>query len=160
VGTIIIELVVIAAVAAGGLFAVHKAWDGFKTSISAPYVQAQIAADQTKLDAHDAAQKAAEADRDTAKANRASCDASLDTQKKASAKSDQDWKRKLTDSQASKVEADRKAVAAAPRIAQLQADAEAKPQLMECKVELAKARGVIQDELRRRRGLPATEEKK
>lgn len=67
----IIQLVLIAAVIGGGIIFIEKAWTGFKNSIAAPYVAAQIARDQPQIDAAnkktaDADQRALNAQNDTA----------------------------------------------------------------------------------------------
>lgn len=149
----IIELIAVGLFVAGIGVALHKAWDGFKTSIAAPYVQAQIKADQPKIDAAEAAQKQAEADRDQARGNLATVKQACDAQ---SAQVDA-WKATAaTNAKAArdaKAEAAKAATAAAPKIAELQAAAAAKPKLLACQDELAAANKVIDDALRARRGL-------
>jgi hypothetical protein len=69
----IIKLVAIGLALAAMAAAAHKAWTSFKEGIAAPYVQAQIAADQPKIDAAVAAQTLAEANTKAARDSEASC---------------------------------------------------------------------------------------
>lgn len=151
----LIELAVIGALIAGVMFGLHKAWDGFKQSVAAPYVEAQIKADQPKIDEAEAAQKAAESDRDTARANfdglKQSCDAQsvqIDAWKKIAGEN-------AAKATKAKQQADKEAAAAAPYIASLQAKAAAAPQLESCQVELAKAKDTLREAIRQRRTPPA-----
>lgn len=146
----IIELVVIAGLVGGVLFGLHKAWDGFKESIAAPYVQAQIKADQPKIDSAVAMQKAAEADRDTARGNQDRCEATLKRSQQATAEWNAAAQRAATAAKAAKAQAAKDAAAAAPLIADLQAKAAAKPQLMACQEELTKAKDTLRAALRGR----------
>src|SRR5574340_80224 len=150
--SLLIELAIYAAIAAALAFGVHKAWDGFKGSISAPYVEAQRQADQKVVNAANAAQAAAEADVQTSKGNLESCRTA------AQAQADQvtAWKaqadRNAVAAREARVAAANAATAQAPYIADLQARAAAAPRLQSCEAELKQSADVIRDELRRQRG--------
>lgn len=141
--------------------AIAWGWGNFKDWVGEPYAAEQRRADQKVVDAANAAQRKAEGEtvamtgeRDHARADTAQCVANVDVQSKAV----NEWKataqRKANEAREAKADADRRASAAAPKLAQLQADAAAKPQLMACEVELGKAKKVLQDALRARRGEP------
>jgi hypothetical protein len=146
----LIELAIYAAIAAALLFGVHKAWDGFKQSIAAPYIQAQIKADQPKIDAANAAQKVAETDRDTARGNQAACDAALKSSQQATAEWTAAATRANAAAKASKAQAAKDAAVRQPYIADLQAKAAAKPQLMACEIERDKAKETLRAALKAR----------
>lgn len=141
----------IMAVAAFGAIAI--AWSGFKDSIGKPYAEAQRKADQVVVNQAEAAKAAAITDRDTARANTASCEANLKTQASAKADYEKQAKRNLQEARDAKAQAQREATAAAPKIAELQARAVAQPKLEACEVELSKARATMREALERRRGI-------
>lgn len=148
---IIVGLVVAAMVAGVG----YKLWSGFTGSYIAEGRAQQIKADQPKIDAAEKEQQAAETERDHAVADTVACVASS---AKQSAEVDR-WKasadRMAKAAVEARAQAQREATAAAPRIADLQAKAAAAPKLMACEEELGKAKDVLRDALRTRRGLPA-----
>ena len=146
-----VTLIIYAIIAAGALFVGYKAWDGFKTSIAEPYVQAQMKHDQATVDTANAAQKAAEAERDHAKADTASCVAMTQVQNDEIAKWQRAASANAANAKAAKAQAVKDAAAAAPKIAELQAAAAAKPQLMSCQAELDKTKVVLKDALAARR---------
>lgn len=78
-----IQILIYLAMAAAAAFALHTAWSGFKDHIAAPYVAAQIAKDQPQIDAANANAKAADLERDHAKADTASCVAAAKDQSDA-----------------------------------------------------------------------------
>lgn len=147
----LIELVVILGLVGSVLFGLHKAWDNFKQSTAAPYVAAQKAADQKVLDTAQAAQQAAETDRDTARGNSAKCEATLKVSQQAVEEWSQAALRAATASKAQQAAAKAEAQKQAPYIADLQAKAAAEPKLQSCEAELQQAADVIREELRRRR---------
>lgn len=152
-----IQLIIYAAIAAAVAGAAFMAWNGFKDSIGQPYADAQRVADQKIVDKANAAQAAAEGERDRAVGDTQQCvatqarqsDAVLELKRRADANAGE--ARKL------KEQAMREATAAAPKIADLQAKAAAAPKLMACEEELAKAKDVLRDALRSRRGIPASQ---
>jgi len=151
----LISLVIYAAVAAAILGAAYMSWQGLKEHIAAPYVAAQIKADQKKLDTADAARAQAESDRQIAKDNVGRCESALKTQADAKLDADRRAAANLTAARDSKARADREAAAAAPRIATLQALAAAKSdQAKTCEQQLEIARPVLQEALRRGRIQP------
>lgn len=147
-------LIVYLIAAAAALGIAWKAWDGFKTSVAAPYVQAQIKADQKVVDKAGAAQKAAEDERDHARSDTASCVAASANQT-AEVKKWQDAAARMAKAaRDAQLQAQREATAAAPKLAELQARAAAAPKLMACEEELGKAKQVMRDALGARRGIP------
>lgn len=149
----IIELVVIAGLVGSVLFGLHKAWDGFKTSIAAPYVQAQIAADQPKIDA--AAKRATDAETAAqhARDDTAACVASAKSQSDQVAQWQAIAASNAAAARTAKLNAAKAATAAAPVIADLQAKAAAAPKLQSCEQERDLAKCTLSNELRRRRNL-------
>ncbi len=150
-----IQLIIYAALAAAVAGTAFAAWSGFKDHIGQPYAEAQRQADQKIVDKANAAQAAAEGERDHALSDTQQCvatsarqsDAVLALKRQADANAGE--ARKL------KEQAMREATLAAPKIADLQAKAAAAPKLMACEEELGKAKDVLRDALRTRRGLPA-----
>lgn len=149
---------ILAAALAGGAY---MAWSGFKDSIGKPYAEAQRLADQAIVDKAERAQRAAEAnavaadlERDHAKQDTAACVSITAKQTQAI----ETWRDTATRNAAAareaKAAAQREATAAAPKIADLQAKAAAAPKLMACEEELGKAKDVLRDALRQRRGQP------
>lgn len=151
----IIELVAAIAAIGFGIVFVEKAWTGFKQGIAAPYIQAQVAADQKVVTKANEGQAAAEGERDHARADTASCVAKADLQTKEVDK----WKlaadRNAAAAKEARTQAMREATAQAPRIADLQAKAAAAPMLMACEVERDKAKNILRDQLRQKRGIVA-----
>lgn len=149
-----IQLIVYGLLAAALLGGAFAAWSGFKDHIGKPYAEAQRLADQKVVDHAEREQKAAESERDNAVSDTVACVA------QSAKQSDQvtRWKdaadRNAVAAREARAQAQREAVAAAPKIADLQAKAAAAPKLMACEVELDKAREVLRDALRTRRGLP------
>jgi hypothetical protein len=151
----LISLIIYAVMAAAALGFAYSAWSGFKQHIAAPYVAAQIKADQKKVNAADTARAQAESDRQTAKDNVGRCEGALKTQADAKLDADRQAARNLTAAKEAKARADREAAAAAPRIAQLQAIASAKTdQAKTCEQQMAIARPILQEALRRGRPPP------
>jgi len=150
----LIELAIYAGLAAVVAGFLYGAWHGFVSWVSEPRVEAQIRADQPKIKAAEDRAAAAEADRDTARSNFAGLKAVCDQQ----GTEVQRWKDQaelnLKTARLAQDQNRRNQAAAAPRIAQLQADAAAKPQLMACQVELGKAKNVLKEALRLRRAGP------
>lgn len=150
-----IQLIIYAAIAAAVAGAAFMAWNGFKDSIGQPYAEAQRLADQKIVDKANAAQAAAEAERDHALSDTVACVAASAKQSDAVDK----WKsaadRNAVAAREAKAAASRAATEAAPKIAELQAKAAAVPKLMACEDELGKAKEVLRDALRARRGLPS-----
>lgn len=150
----VIKAVAIAAVIGTVLGGIYKAWTSFKEHVAAPYVQAQMAADQKVIDAANAKQKQAESDRDTARANfdkiKQTCDAQSAEVKNWRDKANQN----ALEAARARDQARKQAQADLPRIAQLQADASAKPKLMACEDRLKKIEADVDEGLRLRRGLP------
>jgi Tfp pilus assembly protein PilE len=153
--SILIELLIYGALIGGVALAAHTAWDGFKDRIGAPYAAAQMAKDEPILEASKKAQAAAESDRDIARANSAKCDAALSDSNKAAAEWNAIAVRTANAAKAARAQADKDAAAALPMIADLQAKAAAKPQLMACQDELAKAKETLRASLRIGRPAPA-----
>ena len=149
--SLLIELAIYAAIAAALAFGVHKAWDGFKTSIAEPYVAAQKASDQKYVDASEARAAQAEADRDTARGNSAKCEAMLKVAQDATAEWSAAAIRAAAAAKGAKAAAEKEATARAPYIAQLQAQAAAAPKLESCQVELGNAKDVLREALQQRR---------
>jgi hypothetical protein len=147
----LIALIVYAVMAAAALGFAYSAWQGVKSHIAAPYVAAQIKADQKKVDAADAARVQAESDRQIAQGNVGRCESALKTQADAKAETDRQAARNLTAARDAKAQAERERAAAAPRNATLQALAAAAPKLQKCEEEMAAARPVLQEALRRGR---------
>lgn len=136
-------------------------WSKFTDWVGEPYAAAQRQADQVEMDKVNAARIRAEGDaaqmrgeRDNARADTQTCVEKASTQSDAVNKWKAEAQRQANAAREARAAADRQATAAAPRLAQLQADAAAKPQLMVCEVELAKAKKVIQDALRSTRTTP------
>lgn len=152
----LIELAIYAGLAAVVAGFLYGAWHGFVGWVSEPRVQAQLKADQKKVDGAAARAAAAEADRDTARGNYAGLKASCDQQSGEVNR----WKGIADDNlKAARIaqEANRRnQAAAAPKIAELQAQAAAKPQLMTCQAELGKAKATLIEALRARRAPPPT----
>lgn len=150
----LITLLIWAGIAAAIAGAVYVAWQSFKDGIGRPYAEAQRVADQKIVDKANAAQAAAEGERDRAVGDTQQCvatqarqsDAVLELKRRADANAGE--ARRL------KEQAMRDATAAAPKIADLQAKAAAAPKLLACEDELARAKDVLRDALRTRRGLP------
>lgn len=69
----LVQMAIIAALAAGAAFTVHKAWEGFKYSIGHPYTLAQIALDQPKIAAAEKNAAAADAEAGRAHADTDRC---------------------------------------------------------------------------------------
>lgn len=151
----IVTLVIYAALAAGALFAVHSAWTGFKDHVAAPYVQAQIASDQKVVTKANEGQAAAEGERDHAKEDTKACVAMSETQTKAVDKSDKLAKAAIAESAAIRKQQMKDATAKADYINGLQAKAAAAPMLMACSIELDKAKNILRDQLRQKRGIVA-----
>jgi len=150
----LVQMIVAGVLLATVMGGIYAAWNGFKDRIGAPYAEAQRLADQSIVDKANAATRAAEAAAEGARTDTAACHASAATQSKAV----DDWKAR-SDANAkaareAKAQAQREASAAAPKIAELQARAAAAPKLQTCEEELGKAKAVLQDSLRARRGLP------
>ena len=147
------SLIIYGVVAAAIAGFAYTAWHGFVEHISAPYVAAQIKSDQAHIDKAAKAEADAEAERDHAVADTVACVASS---AKQSAEVDR-WKanadRMAKAAVEARVQAQREAAVAAPRIADLQAKAAAQPKLMACEEELGKAKDVLRDALRARRGI-------
>lgn len=148
-----IQLIVYALIAAAVAGVAYTAWSGFKDSIGTPYAEAQRAADQLLVDKANANARAAESERDNARSDTASC---KDTSAKQSTEVDR-WKanadRNAMAAREATIKAQRESTAMAPRIADLQAKAAAAPALQSCEVELGKAKDVLRDALRQRRGI-------
>lgn len=154
-------LIVYGLLAAGAAAAMYMAWSGFKDSIGQPYREAQRLADQAIVDKAERAQRAAEAnavaadgERDNAKKDTEACVAITASQSKAIESWRDISRANAAAAREAKAAAQREASAAAPRIADLQAKAAAAPKLMACEEELGKAKDVLRDALRQRRGLP------
>lgn len=135
----------------GGIYA---AWSNFKDHIGKPYAEAQRLEDQKIVDVANQKQAVAETDRKTAVENTGRCETSLQTQKDGEKKFKDLAESRLSDARNAKAQAQREAAAAAPKIAELQAKAAAQPKLMACEEELGKARTILQNSLRERRGIP------
>lgn len=78
--SILIRLAIYAAIAAAISFAALRAWHGFKDSIAAPYVQAQIAKDQPVIDKANADRDEALKRAENAQSDTASCKAGAERQ--------------------------------------------------------------------------------
>ncbi|MEO8754845.1 MAG: hypothetical protein ABI624_19440 [Casimicrobiaceae bacterium] len=145
-------LIIYAVGAVAGMGAGFAAWTGLKEHIAAPYVQAQIKADQKVVDKAGAAQKAAEDERDHAVSDTAAC-VKASANQSAEVKKWQDAAARMAKAaRDAQLQAQREASAAAPKIAELQARAAAAPKLMACEEELGKAKDVLRESLRARRG--------
>jgi len=145
--SILIELAIYAALAAGAAFAFHEFEQKYYVEPARQEgVARQLAADQKVVAQLNTRIENAQADT-------AACVANAKTQSdlvdlwhnRAQANSDA--------AKALRVQQAKDATAAAPRIAQLQADAAAKPKLMACADELAKAKDTLRQALRDRRGV-------
>jgi hypothetical protein len=150
----LVQLIVAGVLLATVLGGIYAAWSSFKDHIGTPYAEAQRVADQAIVDKANAAQRAAESERDNAVADTAACVAQAAKQSDAVDR----WKlqadRNAAAAREAKAQAQREATAAAPKIAELQANAAAAPKLMVCEEELGKAKAVLQDSLRARREIP------
>lgn len=151
---ILIQLAIYAALAGVLVFGVNKVWTGFKEKIAAPYVQAQIAADQEVVNSANAKQAAAEAERDHAKADSKECEVVSKKQNDAIGVWQTLALENAKNAKAAKEGAMKEATTNAPKIAELTAKAAAAPKLMACEEELGKARETLRDALRLRRGVP------
>lgn len=132
----------------------YGAWLGFVHWVAKPLVEEQIAADQVVVDAAKKGKADAEGERDRARTDTASCKTSLGVQTEAIAAWERISASNFKAAKDAKNRASKEATDQAPYIAQLQLDAGAKPKLMACEVELAKARPVLQKQLRQKRGIP------
>ncbi len=152
----LVSLLIYGAIAAAVLGSLYAGVQGARHWIAAPFVQEQIEADQKVVNAANADAKSAQLERDHAKEDSAQCQAISEKQNQAISV----WQKIAVDNQKAaqqaREKASRDATAAAPRLADLQAKAGAAPKLEACEVELGKARAVLVDQLRARRGLPAT----
>lgn len=148
----LVQLAVAGLLVAALLGGVYAAWASFRDYIGKPYAEAQRIADQAVVDKANRAQAAAEAERDNAKSDADRC---VDVSSRQSSEVDR-WKATANANAAAareaKAQAQREASAAAPKIAELQALASAAPKLQTCEEELAKAKDVLRDALRARRG--------
>jgi len=153
----LIQLAIYGAIAVAVAGAAYGAWSGFKGWVAAPYVAEQIAADQKVVNAANANAQAAENERDNAKADTASCVAISAKQTAAIDSWRATAEANALAAKEAKAKAMREATAAAPRIADLQAKAAAVPKLMACEDELGKAKKILQDQLRARRGIVPSE---
>lgn len=102
---LLIQLGIYTAIAAALAFGAHKAWEGVKTSISEPYVQAQIAADQKVVDEANRKQAFAEKQAAASQADIVACGAKLDTQTTLVKKWQAEAAQRLIDSQKAKAAA-------------------------------------------------------
>lgn len=149
-----IQLIIYAVMAVAALGALAVAKHAVYDHIGKPYAEAQRLADQKVVDKAAHEQKAAEDERDHAVSDTVACVS------QAAKQSDQvtRWKdaadRNAVAAREARAQAQREASAAAPKIADLQAKAAAAPKLMACEEELGKAKDVLRDALRTRRGLP------
>lgn len=150
----IAELLAIVALVGIVLGGIWKAWESFKENIAEPYVSAQIAADETKINAAEAGQKSAELERDNAKTDTAQCEALSKKQNDAIGVWQQLAVDSLKASKEAKDKASRAATDAAPRLAELTIKAAAAPKLQTCEKELAEVDKIETERLRQRRGLP------
>lgn len=147
-----IQLIVyglIAAALMGGAFA---AWSGFKDHVGKPYAEAQRLADQQVVDKAERNAKAAESERDNAREDTAQCNRQAAAQSTQVERWQSIAKQNENDARAAKAKAQRDATEAAPKIADLQAKAAAAPKLETCEVELGKAKDILRESLRSRRG--------
>lgn len=149
-----IQLIIYAVVAAALLGGAMAAWSGFKNHIGQPYAEAQRLADQRVVDRAGEAQKQAESDRDTARGNKDRCETALGVANKGKEEADKKAKERADESRKVKAESDRKDAAARPYIAGLEVRAAAAPKLQKCEDEMAAARPVLQEALRRGRIAP------
>jgi nucleoid-associated protein YgaU len=147
-----ISIIIYAILAAGAAFAAHEAWTGFVDRVSAPRVQAQIAADQKVIDAAEARAKLAETNAATANGNLDSCRQASQAQSEAFQSWQEAAQKALGAAREARTAAAKAATAQAPYIADLQAKAAAAPKLQNCEAELKQATDVIREELKRRRG--------
>ncbi len=153
-GGIVLDLIEAAAVAAlvgTVVTGIYKAWEGFRHWAGAPEVAAQIAKDQTSLDAMQATMKQAQADRDTARGNVDRAEAA--TKKLSDAQADMDRRQQanLAAARALREEQVKLAAQTAAREADLRAKAAAKPVLMACEDERDKAKAALKQSLQARR---------
>ncbi len=132
----------------------HEAWSGFKAKIAAPFVQAQIAADQPQIDKANKAQKAAEDASARAQSDTAACIAAAKDQSDNIARLNDLANRNMAAAKAARAQAAKEATAAAPQIAEWQRQAAAAPKLQACTDELAKAKATLAEALRARRPAP------
>lgn len=148
----LIKPLIYLALAAVVAFAAHKLWTGFTGRYIAQGAALQLKKDQPQIDKANANAKAADEERDHAKADTQAC---VDASKKQSDAV------KAADDRARTAQAETKSILDAmkrdskvkqQRIDSLQSLAAAVPQKdMACPDELAKARAIIQDTLRSRR---------
>ncbi len=144
--SMLIELAIYAALAAGAAFAFHE----FEQVYYVAPAEKRGAANQLAADQKVVVQLNTRIE--NAQADTAACVVSAKTQSDLVDL----WRGKAQDNAAQakalRAQQAKDATAAAPRIAQLQADAAAKPKLMACADELAKAKATLVEALRVRRG--------
>lgn len=149
-----VMLIVYAVMAVAALGALYALKNAVYDHIGKPYAEAQRLADQKVVDRAEREQRAAESERDNAISDTVAC---VSQAAKQSEQVDR-WKsaadRNAVAAREARAQAQREATAAAPKIADLQAKAAAAPKLMACEEELARAKDVLRDALRTRRGLP------
>lgn len=149
-----VMLIVYAVMAVAALGAMYAAWSGFKDHIGQPYAEAQRLADQKVVDKAEREQRAAESERDNAVSDTVACVSQAAKQSEAVDKWKAQADRNAVAARAAKEDERRAAAAAAPKIAAYAEYAAAKPKLMACEEELGRAKEVLRDALRTRRGLP------
>lgn len=150
---LLIQLAIYGAIIGAVAFGAHKAWDGFKSDIAAPYVQAQIAADQKVVDEANRIRARAEKQAAESQADIDSCTATLDTQ---SVEVDR-WKataaQRLKETQKARADALLADAAKKQSIAQLQEIARRPPVKDEtCQQKLDKVDKLLRDAARARQG--------
>jgi type II secretory pathway pseudopilin PulG len=149
--SMLVEIIMVVVVVGAVLGAAAWAWGSFKDWIGKPYADAQREAAQKVVDKANGDAKAAELERDNARADTAQCTRVTEAQSREVVR----WQaaaeanRKAAD--AARAKAAKAATEAAPRIADLQAKATAAPKLMACEEELGKAKKLLTDVLRGRR---------
>lgn len=148
------SLVIYAVIAAAALGGAYMAWSGFKDHIGKPYAEAQRVADQQVVDKAERNAKAAETERDNARADTAQCNDRANAQSTQVERWQQIARANEKDARDIKAKAQREATEAAPKIADLQAKAAAAPKLETCEVELSKAKDILRESLRARRAVP------
>lgn len=132
--------------------AIGTAITSLKEHIAAPYVAAQVKSTQKVVDEAKAETAAAKQDALTSKGNSDRCDLALNVQKGETKSFEDKATKAQAEARKQKAENDRLQASFAPRLAELQAYALAKPKAMKCEEELSKARGILEGELYRRRG--------
>lgn len=149
----LISLLIYGAIAAAALGAIYAGVQGARHWVAAPFVAEQMASDQKVVDAANANQKSAELERDNAKTDTAAC-VSLSKRQGDAVEA---WKSvaaaNALAAKAAKERASKEATAQAPRIADLQAKAAAAPLLQSCEIERDKAKNILRDQLRQKRGI-------